>query len=205
MLNSSAGIIFIATVIFAFLFYKRQNGQNANVGGPISKPKSLWLAYCIGAWFVLPFVFIFDPNVDDHLKVVLCVHLISWWLRGPLELVMIYKWLNWTPVYGILHDMLHIMIVFFASSWAIANMGWATFIETQNALTFSFLAAIIFSTVAEILFASLFLATRSHLDHLIYFADETPRYNLINRFTAGVCFVVYLHFAVLAGVFLIES
>ncbi len=188
-----AGCILGAMLVFASWFYKRQNGPDAAVGGPISKPKALWLSYTIGSWFLFPFVFYFHPDVSQPLKIVIVIHLVSWWVRGPLELVMIYKWLNWTPVYGITHDILHIMAVFFGTSWAVADLGLEQMTRSANALTFSFLAAVIFSTIAEILFAALFFATRDKTDHLIYFADETDRYRIINRFTATICTIVYLH------------
>lgn len=193
----AAALILCSALVFAWTFYRRQNSPKAYTGGPISKPKALWLAHGIGSWFLFPLVFVFHPEVSEPLKIVLILHLISWWVRGPLELVMIYKWLNWTPVYGITHDIFHIMAVFLTASWALVTLGTVSFSTPMNALTFSYIAAIIFSTVAEILFAALFIATRGQKDHLIYFADETLRYRLINRFTACVCAVVYAHLAVL--------
>ena len=193
----AATLILLSTLMFAWTFYRRQNGPRAYVGGPISKSKALWLAHGIGSWFLFPFVFVLHPEVSEPLKIVLVIHLVSWWIRGPIELVMIYKWFNWTPVYGITHDIVHIMTVFLTSSWAVATIGVAPFSTPMNALSFSYVAAIIFSTVAEILFAALFIATRGQKDHLIYFADETLRYQLINRFTASVCAVVYGHLAAL--------
>ena len=87
------------------------------------------------------------------------------------------------------------MAVFLGICWAVAKLGIESVILPANALAFSFIAAVIFSTVAEILFAALFIATRDKIDHLIYFADETEKYRLINRFTATICTIVYIHLA----------
>lgn len=38
-------------------------------------------------------------------------HLISWWNRGPLELLMTYKWFNWSPRYGIAHALVHALFL----------------------------------------------------------------------------------------------
>ena len=110
---AAANIILLAELTFAIYFFFRQNkvGGKAAVGGPISIPKSLWLSGAIFFWFFYPFIFLLDPTVTRPWKIVLALHLISWWIRGPLELVMIYRWFNWTPKYGITHDILHVLML----------------------------------------------------------------------------------------------
>src|SRR4051812_35370059 len=98
----------IVSCLFALRFHARQNSNKGWTGGPISWPKAFWLAFTINQWFFVPIFFLLHPDLPQGLKVVYGFHLLSWWIRGPLELVMIYRWLNWTPYYGISHDLFHI-------------------------------------------------------------------------------------------------
>jgi hypothetical protein len=176
----------------AFLYQNKQNGPNPMTGGPISTPKSFWLAYTITTWFFLPIFFIAHPLVSFELKMIVGFHLTSWWLRGPIELVMIYKFFNWTPKYGITHDAFHVL----------GLIGLTLFYREQltnftpySLLAFSFVCVTIFATFAEILFAYLFLKARSESEEKdnIYFASDDPKWIFINRVTLSVVIVVMLH------------
>src|ERR1700722_2017584 len=106
-----AWAILLMEIIFAAAFYLRQNkfAKERAVGGPISIPKSLWLSGAIFFWFFYPLIYALDPSVSLAWKLVLGFHLLSWWIRGPLEVFMIYRWFNWSPRYGIRHDLSHIL------------------------------------------------------------------------------------------------
>ncbi len=176
----------------AYLYKKKQNGPNPMTGGPISKPKAFWLAYTVTTWFFLPFLFIFSPDVIVPIKYVIAFHLLSWWARGPLELVMIYKWFNWTPRYGISHDIFH--IVGLVSLYYINRENFINLTPMSNmALAFIFVTTL--ATVAEISFAYLFLKARSEAEEKdnIYFASDDPKWIFINRLTLTVVCGVMAH------------
>lgn len=181
--------------IIAAIFYRKQN-QGKWVGGAISVPKAMWLAYTIGAWFILPFAFLAFADLPAVFRAVLIFHLASWWIRGPLELIMIYKWLNWSPRYGIGHDLFHILgistILILMPSGSGAFLGDGVD-AAQRLLTAVYIGVILFSTVAEITFAALFFKTREKGDDLTYFASDDPRWRFINRLTATVVTIVYSH------------
>lgn len=195
-LNVFSWSLLVAMVAFAMGFYRIQNQKSKEarwVGGPISWPKSFWLSYAIFSWFLAPIGFLFFVPMPPILQWTLWIHLASWWIRGPLELVMIYRWFNWTPVYGISHDVTHCVVLCFLSMASAAEIGLVGFQENPNLLlVLIYLGVIQFSLIVEALFAALFLKTRGG-DSLIYFASDSKEFQSINRFTQVVCVLVYGH------------
>lgn len=183
------------------LFRSRQNKGDI-VGGAISWPKALWLAYTVLTWFLLPIIYILLGLCVGELAkpwpptlwVAFIGHLLSWWVRGPLELFMIYKWFNWSPRYGITHDLVH--AGFLAAVFGAAFLNgeiefWYSSMPTALAALLMFVT--FFMTMAEALFAFLFLFERTTGEDLLYFASDDPRWQMINRITATVVTIAYLH------------
>jgi len=169
-------------------FWRRQNvGQT--VGGAISFPKALWLSYTVTAWFFLPFVFLPHPELTREPRLLLALHLLSWWIRGPLELLMIYRWFNWSPRYGIAHDILHAAML----ATGLVLFKHALFLHPVNQLAALFLTVTLLATLAETFFAWLFLSIRGHEDHKVYFANNDPKWRINNRVTAMMVVIVYGH------------
>jgi hypothetical protein len=194
-------LVLAATLLFSWRFKSAQDRNTANrkwVGGEISWPKALWLAYALGSWFFVPWVFALSASTAEPFRWVLYLHLASWWIRGPLELVMIYRWFNWTPVYGISHDAFHNVALFVATSVAASFIGWEQLsADPFNLCVLAYLGSICFAMMAEVTFASLFIATRTPADgleeHEVYFASDDSRYRLINRLTVAAVVIVYAH------------
>jgi hypothetical protein len=190
-------IILAGMIGFAWRFHDLQNKKTRDqqwVGGAISWPKSFWLAYAVGSWFFVPFLFLLDPHLPEPLRWVLIAHLASWWIRGALEMVMIYRWFNWTPIYGISHDTLHNVVIMAGTFYACAKIGWESLHSTPIAFWCVFYLAILcFAMMAEVVFAALFLTTRGKGENKIYFASDSSEYRMINRLTFIVCIVVYSH------------
>lgn len=184
----------LVTLGLATIFHRKQNSKKAWTGGPISWPKSLWLSFTVCNWFLLPIWFCLHPDFPPPIKMLYFFHLASWWIRGPLELIMIYKWLNWTPRYGISHDLFHIAgcTLFLYLAWP--QLSWSELTPIGFA-SISYTFIILISTVAEIWFAYLFFTTRTaaETDDNIYFASEDPKWKFINRATASVVTLVYLY------------
>lgn len=204
MLTNSLIIIWpLVVTLLAIWFNKKQNGKDPWTGGPISWPKCFWLIYTTTTWFLLPFVFLLHPEFPPALQSFFLFHLISWWLRGPLELVMIYKWFNWTPKYGITHDVFHVIgcSFFLFKAQPVLETDLAARTEGLTSgfsfywLSLVFAAVIILTTIAEIAFAALFFRVRSHeeLENNIYFASDDPKWIFINRLTLTVVIAAMTH------------
>lgn len=198
LLNSYLKYIFVfwpvVVAIIAWVYRRKQNGLNPWTGGRISWPKSFWLSYTIHTWFFLPFFFFLFPETPVFLKMIIGFHLLSWWVRGILELVMIYKWLNWSPRYGIGHDLFHItvLILFFTyfkqefSELAIGSQGFLVGLYAKMLLV---------TTAAEVGFAVLFLKLRTIQEsgENVYFASDDPKWIFVNRVTLVVVCIAFLH------------
>ncbi|OQW50361.1 MAG: hypothetical protein A4S09_00785 [Proteobacteria bacterium SG_bin7] len=181
----------VIILLFAQRFHQRQNSSKAWVGGPISWQKSIWLFYTVLTWFLLPFAFLLHSDCPESFKLPLKLHLISWWTRGVLELFMIYRWYNWSPAYGISHDIFHIFL--FTSAGLVSGFWSSSLTEGFNLVCLLFGLSIIFSTIAELSFAFLFMRTRSREEEKdnVYFASEDPKWIFINRLTGTVLFVLF--------------
>lgn len=184
----------IIIALQAFVYRRKQSSSNPFTGGPISWPKAFWLSYTIWTWFLLPFVFIFHPLLSDSFKVILIFHLISWWSRGLLELIMIYKWFNWSPKYGITHDLFHFILIA-VLLWFYRFEVFSSIIGNVNYLVMFYLLMLFISTSAEIVFAKMFMEFRSKTEEEsnIYFASDEEKWTKINRITLIVVLMVYFH------------
>lgn len=204
-LTLTANVFVLALILFPFIslglgaaFRARQNKGDI-VGGDISWPKSLWLSYTITAWFVLPLliigVFSAGPQAwPTTLWVAYVGHLVSWWVRGPLELFMIYKWFNWSPRYGIAHDLAHATFLILTIAWAFLNSEITHWFAVPGAaIAALFMLITVFMTFAETLFAFLFSHERTKGEDLLYFASDEPRWRMINRITTTVVILAYAH------------
>ncbi len=194
----------LLTFLLALWIFKKQNSSQAWTGGPISKPKSHWLAWTVFNWFFVPFFFLFNPDFPDELKWFFVFHLLSWWIRGPLELVMIYKWFNWTPYYGIGHDLFHFAVALIL----LMSFGHFPIDASDPFILVSYLFAFLIfaTTLFEASFAYLFLKARSEQEEKenIYFASDDPKWIFINRVTLTCVLISYLTGLVISGVLIFK-
>ena len=184
----------VVITIQASFYRRKQNGLNQWTGGPISWPKSIWLSYTILTWFFLPILFLVHPETPSNFKIIILFHLLSWWTRGILEMVMIYKWLNWSPRYGIGHDLFHILgCLLFVN---IFKQDFLTLIfGSQGFIVAIYILLLFISTTAEIGFACLFLKMRTIQESKenVYFASDDPKWVFVNRITLLVVIIVFIH------------
>ena len=172
----------IAVAVLGYFFYHKQNSKDPWTGGPISWPKSLWLANAVFTWFLYPLFLLLLPNTAPDLQLFLLVHLVGWWTRGVLELVMIYKWYNWSPKYGITHDLCQATFYFVILAWALVK---APVFDAAFWFVFSFGLYMLMQMIFEVSFAYLFFKARSEQEAAdnIYFASDDPKWIFINRLT----------------------
>jgi hypothetical protein len=89
----------------ALLFWWVQNNWRP-VGGDMALQKALWLATAINLWFVLPAFIVVDVRTPSGVRRVFAGLLALMVARGVAELPMLYAFHNWSPWYGIAHDVL---------------------------------------------------------------------------------------------------
>ena len=172
-------IIIFSTLLIGLLFRAKQ--RNAKLGGEMALSKSLWLSFAILSWFILPLVFYFE-SLSFHFKIVLIAISLSMWIRGIIELVMLYFWKNWKPIYGIVHNVFTFCLGIYV---LISN----TLVNSNERI---YLISIFLSLIFEIYFAYFFhknLGKKTEGDEAIWFANATdPIYktNLQITFIANI-------------------
>ncbi|MBY0518084.1 MAG: hypothetical protein K2P81_14340 [Bacteriovoracaceae bacterium] len=87
-----------------FMFF-RQN-RPGRLGGPISISKALWLYWTISVWFFLIPLALTSGDWPYACWWGWGFLSASFWLRGVLEIYMLFISKNWTPKIGISHDLL---------------------------------------------------------------------------------------------------
>jgi hypothetical protein len=173
--------------LFAVVFFQLQN-QLQPVGGRVSVPKTAWLALALLLWVALPVLVAADPRTSPMLRRAFRVLLLLMLARGAIEGWMLYVTLNWSPWYGIAHDLLCITVVGLFALRATASNPLARLLRTHLFVT-------ILAFTPEIYFAWYMQAhfiTRG--DRAVYFVPDDPAYAdvlLVTKITV-LCLSVYL-------------
>jgi len=163
-----------ALVLVSAVFYWRQN-YKGQIGGAISLAKMLWLDYAIVAWFVVPALLI--RSTTGAWQRLFTIHLVNFGARAVIELILLYVFVKWSPIYGIAHDLFSIALI--------------TFLAPNDASILSHYAWTLRIGLAfEIVFAALFHRLTSK-ERAIYFASNDPRFRFINVLTMIVDTVAY--------------
>ena len=189
-------------VLAAFWFRSKQNRAHA-MGGKISNPKLLWLFFAIWFWLFESAVLAFEPSLPQGYRIILGVHAASMWVRGALEMVMLYVTRNWRPPIGITHDVLCILtvLVLIVVLPLPPDSVWGLF---APALLFMLL----FSLMVEVLYAALFFKAvegKTTGEKGIWFASEDEaRFRRINRITTAFNVPQVLFQLVLLGAALVQ-
>ena len=179
---ASLAVLVVATAAF----YWAQN-RFRPVGGEISVPKLLWLSYAIALWVAVPALLAADGRVSVRLRQAFAALVIFVLARGAAELWMLYISLNWSPWYGIAHDLACVTLLVALALRA----GWPH--SPIDRVISVHLAVTAAAFVPEMYFAWYMQAhfTTSG-EHAIYFVPDDPRYSEVLRATTVV--VVSLSF-----------
>ena len=174
----------VALAAGGVFFHQRQ--EAGALGGAISVPKQLWLCYTLFAWFALPIAFAVSRELPLALRRVYHAHLAWWGLRAVVEMWMLYVTVSWTPLYGITHDLLSIALL----TWL--HRSTTPGQDKWSQLARHWIDAIRLGLVPEMIFAAWFRqANEGRVG--IYFADDTARFQAINRFTLLIVILAYAH------------
>ena len=176
-------LIPILTIAISFMFYLGQN-KKGNIGGKMAPCKLFWLDYTLMTWFFLPLYFYFKGFKGEAFDI-LYVLSISMWIRGIIELFMMYVTKNWTPPLGISHNILTILLV----------LGAMYFTVVQQTIHYIFIASLVLSLCLETYYAIGFykiVKDKTKGDDAIWFASkENPQFARILKVTTIGNFIVY--------------
>lgn len=186
-LRRGTGIAIGAVAAAAVAFYLAQNTLRP-VGGEIAPAKLLWLAGAILMWGVLPWLLLADARLGMLLRRAFAVLAGLMLARAAVEGWMLYVTLNWSPWYGIAHDVACMATL----------LGLAARIAPASALErlarrHLYVSAAFFAP--EIYFAGYMLA---HFDTkgeaAIYFVPGHPDHAIVLWITTAtvVCLAAYL-------------
>jgi hypothetical protein len=189
-LYSKAFVVFagVALVVFAVAFRRRQ--RPGAIGGAISVPKAIWLPLAIFEWFVFCMAVGFDPALPAALRCPFAAVGVSMWVRGVVEMVMLYGTKSWRPPMGIAHDAITLVllgvIVVFNHDAIVAGAAGAD-ATVLSAMAVWMLPIVAASLVIEMVHAWTFfqvIGKGTTGDDGIWFADDDdPRFVAINRRT----------------------
>lgn len=192
-IRRALGVLLLAMAGAATLFYVRQNA-GLQVGGTISPPKMLWLTWAVMAWFVAPVFLWLDLRLNIGLRRLFGIFWVAMMVRGIAEMVLIYGFGHWHPLYGIFHDLLCLGLVLGLRRGLVAETA-----PERHALRFTTTLAV--GLTAETAFAGMFLSTAAHTKG-VYFASTAASWGLINQITGLVlCFLILDFAAVLIGLY----
>jgi hypothetical protein len=182
--------------LLGLLFWRAQNVRRAR-GGRISAPKLAWLLYAVFLWFFLCPLVALDEGTHPGLRAVLGAFALCMWLRGLVELYMLYVSRNWRPTYGIGHDVLCIALVL--GGLVLTRHHWAGPLAAREVWGLMLVGLVLVSLGVEVLYAVLFLHAvegRTTGEDGIWFADEAQaRFRRINRLTLALNVPLYVGLA----------
>jgi hypothetical protein len=157
-----------ATALFAW----RQNHAGV-VGGPISAAKTLWLNYMLVAMYVVPFFLWRDGTLAPATRRLFGWTFISFALRAPIELWIIFFTRAWRCGYGITHDIVTIGLIEILRRRISADAAQ----RDSGAIRVATLLQI---TLAIETFMAWEFSRLASPGQGIYFAADTPHFRVVN-------------------------
>ncbi len=181
-------------------WFKRRQAAGA-IGGAMSMPKAWWLAFAVLYWFFVCPLLAADARVPQPQRTVLRVFAANMWLRGVIELYMLYGPKNWKPRYGVGHAIFSLALVI-AMVVALPSENTAPwFVTPWASISTVAIGVLNFSLALEAGYAAAFnkiVRGQTTGDDGLWFADaESPRFRLVNRVTAAFNLPLWLWLCVL--------
>ena len=174
--------ILLVLALVALIFFWRQNA-GLQVGGGISVPKMLWLAYAVGAWFVVPFFLWRDHRLDPSVRRIFGIFWVVMMTRGVIELVCLYGFHHWHPGYGIGHDLFSIGLL-------LGLRHRSREVSAIDCRALGFRVTLLVGLLVESAFAGMFVQTGAH-QKAIYFVSTEGAWGFLNVLTMLVIMFAY--------------
>jgi hypothetical protein len=189
-INLPLFILLSISALIGFLMFKRQN-KKGSLGGPICKAKGFWLYYTIINWFIiLPYAIYQLPLAPESYQMVWIALSLSMWIRGIIEMYMLFVSKNWTPIIGISHDIFTFIIMMIAFFYG--NSSNITPEPILSFYTFSLFVSIIVETYYAYSFYQIMKGRTQGEDGLWYAHEEDPRFKKIILVTTIFNYFLYL-------------
>jgi len=157
-----------ATALFAW----RQN-HVGGIGGPISAAKTLWLNYMLVAMYVVPCFMWRDRTLALATRRLFGWVFLSFALRAPIELWIIFFTHAWKCGYGITHDLLTIALI------AILRSRMSPDVARRDSDSLRVATLLQVTLLIEMFMAWEFSRLASPAQG-IYFAADTPHFRIVN-------------------------
>jgi hypothetical protein len=146
------------------------------VGGHISLPKALWLDWTLTTFYVVPFFLWRNSALSPAIRSLFGWLLLSFFLRGIAELIVIYATHDWRCVYGISHNALTLALAAFLYFRLPSDLSATG--RTSSGFLLIYVATLVFETVNAWQFSLLADPASG-----VYFAADTPHFAFVNRLT----------------------
>ena len=173
------------------LFHLLQNRLNL-IGGAIALAKLLWLGLAILLWLGLPLLLALDGRLSPWLRYAFAFLFVSMAARGIIELWMLYVSKNWSPAYGIAHDLLCMagLLLCLTLAWQAGEMRLHARVGLHGLIT-----TLLF--IPEIYFAW-YMRHNFHTKggDAIYFVPDEEKHRRVLRITASVDMMLLLYLPV---------
>jgi hypothetical protein len=173
--------------VASWYFYQAQNTAD-RIGGAMAPQKLFWLGYAILLWVVLPLAIALDRRVAKSLRNAFAALFLLMLVRGLIELWMLYVTLNWSPWYGIAHDLLCMAVLISFTMVVYRRERWR---DSPDALIMMHLLVTTAAFVPEIYFAHyMTINFNTTGTDAIYFVPDEERFRDVLAWTTRV--VVFL-------------
>lgn len=152
------------------------------MGGLISSAKALWLYWTVSVWFFILPLLLYFWHWPPGVKLPILFLTSSMWIRGILEVYMLFVSKNWIPPFGITHNLFTFvgMIILLLLNF-----------ESLRAASFSsilFMLTMMISLLVETHYAKAFFTivkNRTKGDEGVWYADsENPVFKKVIKLTA---------------------
>lgn len=177
------GVLIIAMAVISYAYHRHQN-KAQTIGGKISTAKSFWLGYALYHYFIYP-VFFYFLIADACLKNLLLCVCFWFYLRMFLQGLMMFVFQNWTPKFGIAHNILSVFLL--ATALLIIGLENYKSFSTEVVIVSIFLFNLILISAVDTLYADRFsqiVGEKTKGKQAIWYAAETKEFEKINSMTS---------------------
>lgn len=184
-------ILVVVLLVSALGFYFLQNHIGL-IGGKIALSKMVWLTYAVLFWLGFPLFIALDSRTSVMLGHGFRFLLMSMVVRGFVELWMLYVSNNWSPLYGIAHDVFCIigLVFFLTRAWQTgeprASQPSGELFVHGIVTTLLFLPEIYFAWYMRINF-------NTQGGNAIYFVPDVPQHFLVLLITISIDIILTIY------------
>jgi hypothetical protein len=199
-LARSALAIIAGLVASGYGFRLLQN-QFGVIGGVISLPKLVWLGLALLFWLALPVLIVADVRTPPKIRRAFAWLLALMGARAAIEFVMLYITKNWSPLYGMGHDVICLcaLIVCLSRAWLAGEPGSGPVARTL--FVHGIVTSLMF--IPEIWFAWYMHANfNTQGGQAIYFVPDTELHRQVLRVTSWVVLALIAYLPLFLGYWL---